>query len=355
MLHYLGYDVDRGGIVSVIRALERERRFACVLGVNAGFHQIRTPPLPTLSFPRMSGENIALRELWRARRVAREVAKWLEEDATRIFHGHSRAGLLVAGWLVRRGETRVIASVHCYGRQRGFYRWMARLLGPHLYWLTPAMRRYYGVPGEGWEQCIPSCVSPRAPVERRSSPHQPLVFGGIGALVPWKRWDLVIDAMVALPNVVRESVRFLHLGTTDGTATSTSYAQNLKRRTVTTGLADRIEWLGEQPSSEAFLRRIDCLMLPSHNEPFSLAMLEALQAGIPVLRADSGGAVDVIVPGKNGWHFRSEDPLDLARVWGEIVLNNELSKVQIDSAAIEPFLAPRVAAQWEAVYARLLG
>lgn len=354
VLHYLGYDVDRGGIVSVIRALEREKRFACILGVNPGFQQSRTPSLATISFPAVAGETIGPREFWRTRRVAHEAAGWLAEDRLRIFHGHSRAGLLTAWWLVRRGESRVVASVHCYGRQRGFYRWMARALGPRLYWLTPAMRRYYGLPGSNWDQCIPSCVSARAPTVREPRPAGLTVFGGIGAIVGWKRWDLVVEAMAALPSVVRESVRFRHIGTSDGTPASERYTEKLKRSSASEALQGRIEWLGEQSSSEAFLREIDCLILPSHNEPFSLAMIEALQAEVPVLRADSGGAVDVIVPGTNGWLFRSEEALDLARVWSEVVLDQRLSKMRIDQASLERFQAAKVAAQWSDVYRGLL-
>lgn len=347
--------MDRGGIVSVVRALDRARRFPCILGVNEGFQQTRTPPLPTRSFPRVAGETISPREFWRTRRVAREVAAWLSEGETRIFHGHSRAALLTAWWLVRRGESRVVTSVHCYGRQRAFYRWMSRALGPRLYWLTPAMRQYYGVPGQGSQQCIPSCVSPRSSIVQRSLHPAPLVFGGIGALVPWKGWDLVVDAMAALPNGVREAVRFIHIGTSDGTPASVRYTETLKHRTAEQTLQDRIEWRGEQLSSEAFLNEIDCLILPSHHEPFSLAMIEALQAEVPVLRADSGGAVDVIIPGVNGWHFRSGEARDLSRVWSEVVLEQRLSHLKIDPRAIEPFLAPRVAAQWLEVYRRLLG
>ena len=35
---------------------------------------------------------------------------------------------MVALWLARAGERRVVVSVHCYGRQRWFYRWAARQL-----------------------------------------------------------------------------------------------------------------------------------------------------------------------------------------------------------------------------------
>ena len=129
VLHYLGYDDDRGGIVSVIRALASTDRFACVLGVNPGFAQARAPALATLELPAIAGETISISTFLRARRVARAVRVWLAEDPARVFHGHSRAGLVVACWLARWGERRVVASVHCYGRQRWFYRWAARQLG----------------------------------------------------------------------------------------------------------------------------------------------------------------------------------------------------------------------------------
>jgi glycosyltransferase involved in cell wall biosynthesis len=118
-------------------------------------------------------------------------------------------------------------------------------------------------------------------------------------------------------------------------------------------LSDRVEWRGEQPSADALLGVIDCLVLPSENEPFSLAMIEALNASVPVLRADSGGAVDVIEPGVNGWLFRSGDATDLTRVLRSLVETDVLAQVRIDREALQRFNAPVVAAQWAEVYARL--
>ena len=158
VLHYVGADDDRGGIVSVVRALAGAGQFQCVLGVNRGFRQRRSPPLAAFELPALDGEVLRLRTLWRARAVAREVGRWLETEPGRIFHGHSRAGLAVALWLERVGETRVAVSVHCYGRRRWFYRWAAGRLGSRLFWLSPAMREYYGVGGDGWTGCIPGCV-----------------------------------------------------------------------------------------------------------------------------------------------------------------------------------------------------
>jgi glycosyltransferase involved in cell wall biosynthesis len=223
VLHYVGYDDDRGGIVSVVRALAQVQEFHCVLGVNHGARQERVPPLVEMELPRVLGEKISVRNFWRARVVARAVEPWLAQRRDRIFHGHSRAGLLVALWLRFRNERRVVASVHCYGRQRWFYRLAARGMGSRLYWLSPAMKRYYEVGDDGsWSQCVPGCAALNRPPAPRAGERQrgPVRLGGIGALVGWKRWELVLEALAALPAAVRGRVRFEHIGTDDRSVSS---------------------------------------------------------------------------------------------------------------------------------------
>ena len=88
VLHYVGCDEDRGGIVSVVRALDGAGRFDCVLGVNAGCRQRRQPPLPVLELPKVVGEKLGLQTFWRSRTVAREVQAWLRAEPDRVFHGH---------------------------------------------------------------------------------------------------------------------------------------------------------------------------------------------------------------------------------------------------------------------------
>jgi glycosyltransferase involved in cell wall biosynthesis len=358
VLHYVGADDDRGGIVSVVRALAGAGGFACVLGVNPGFQQHRAPPvMATLELPWIAGEELGIRTFWRARVVARAVQAWLDGDASRIFHGHSRAGLAVALSLARAGERRVVASVHCYGRQRWFYRWAARRLGSRLFWLTPAMKRYYGIGAdETWAQCIPGCVPEPAVTGRevpRDRTRRPVRIGGIGALVAWKRWDLVVAALAALPPAARGQLRFIHIGGPDDSAESRKFAAALRTQTVAQGLGEIVEWRGAQPSARPLLEEIDCLVVTSHHEPFSVAMLEALAAGVPVVAANSGGARDVLVPPLNGWLFRSGEAGDLARVFELLAAGDALGRVQIAPKQLRSFTAPVVAAQWAGVYARL--
>jgi len=353
VLHYVGYDDDRGGIVSVVRALAGAGVFPCVLGVNIGFVPQREVLLPVLALPRLEGERIGLRTLWPARAVACVVRDWLHADPARVFHGHSRAGLLVALWLHRWGERRVIVSVHCYGRQRWFYRWAAGRLGNRLFWLTPAMRSYYGVPGREWEQCIPGCLAQGEATGVRREAAGCIRLAGVGALVRWKGWHLLVEALAKLPAPVLARLKFCHIGTDDGSADSRAYAGELRGRTMAAGLEQTIEWRGQQSSSAPLLSESDGLLVTSENEPFSIAMLEALGANVPVIAADSGGAADLVQPPKNGLLFKTGSPDDLARVLRSLVETEELGRVRIDREALRRFSAPVVAAQWAAVYARL--
>jgi glycosyltransferase involved in cell wall biosynthesis len=326
------------------------------LGVNAGAGQRRQPPLAAVEFPRVAGETIGLANAWRTRAVARAVRAWLRGDPRRIFHGHSRAGLLVALWLARAGERRVIVSVHCYGKQKWFYRWAARRLGARLFWLTPAMKQYYRVADAGtWAQCIPGCVPAGvvAPTARGRAADGLVRLGGVGALVAWKRWHLVLDALARLPGAVRAKLRFTHIGGADASPESARYAAALQAQTTALGLDEVVQWRGPQPSAAPLLAGIDGLIVASQREPFSVAMLEALAAGVPVLAADSGGARDVIVPPRNGWFFRSGDAGDLARALTMLAESDALALARVEPEQLRSFTAPVVAEQWAGIYARL--
>ena len=61
------------------------------------------------------------------------------------------------------------------------------------------------------------------------------------------------------------------------------------------------------------LSSADWFLLPSTNEPCSLALLEALAQGMPAIVSRSGGNVDIVQTGSSGLFFESDDPVSLAR------------------------------------------
>lgn len=348
VLHYVGADDDRGGIVSVVRALAAADQFECVLGMNAGGRQRRVPALPAFELPALQGEHIGLVTFWRARAVARRVRAWLAAGPRRIFHGHSRAGMLVAFWLHAWGERRVAVTVHCYGRQRWFYRRMAQRLGRRLFWLSPAMKAYYGVGDSTWGQCLPGGIPP-LPVIRAAAIPGRVRLGGVGALVRWKGWHLVVEALAVLPPAARARLTFTHIGGGDA-----DYLAELQELARVRGVGAQVVFRGEESDAAGLLGEIDALVVASQNEPFSVALLEALHAGVPVLAADSGGTRDVISPGRNGWLFTSGSVADLARHLERIADGAVLAQLHPPAALLERFTAEAAAGAYLGAY-RALG
>ncbi|MDI1247858.1 MAG: glycosyltransferase [Lacunisphaera sp.] len=354
VLHYTGATDDQGGIAAVIRNLAAAERFRCVLGVSAGFVRRDASGMDVLELPALATEEIGPANLLRARPVARAVQAWLRADATRVFHGHSRAGLLVGLWLHWFGERRVVVSVHCYGRQRWFYRWAARQLASRLYWLTPAMKRHYGCADRTWAGCMPDGLTAPLPAAMRRGPAegQVLRLGGAGALVHWKRWDLVLAALARLP--ADSKVRFTHIGEKLATPESHACAEALRAQTAQLGLADRVQWSGWQPGSAGLLGEVDAIVVPSDREPFSMIALEAMFAGVPVIATRGGGPEDFIIDGKNGWLVPAGDAAALAQQFQQCLDPAAWRSLRLSPEHLRKFSATEtLAARWAEIYAAL--
>ena len=72
---------------------------------------------------------------------------------------------------------------------------------------------------------------------------------------------------------------------------------------------------------QAALEAADLVVVPSlwfENRP--TVILEALAAGRPCLVADRGGMAELVREGREGWHFRLGDPVDLARALRELLV-----------------------------------
>ncbi|MFD5977129.1 glycosyltransferase [Streptomyces bacillaris] len=118
-------------------------------------------------------------------------------------------------------------------------------------------------------------------------PDGAFVVGGVGRLVPGKRFDVAVRAVAALPGV------WLLLAG-DGPE-----APALRALAARLGAADRIRLLGEcgaegggpVPGVPALLSAVDTFVSTSREESFGLAAVEALAAGLPVLH-DACPAID---------------------------------------------------------------
>lgn len=75
---------------------------------------------------------------------------------------------------------------------------------------------------------------------------------------------------------------------------------------------------GFVPQAAERLAQFDLLLHTCAEEPFGLAILEAMAAHVPVLAPNAGGAGSLIEPGVTGFQFPANDAHGLARVLGEL-------------------------------------
>jgi glycosyltransferase involved in cell wall biosynthesis len=61
------------------------------------------------------------------------------------------------------------------------------------------------------------------------------------------------------------------------------------------------------------LAAADLLLHTCPEEPFGLVLLEAFEAGVPVLVPNSGGAAEIVRHADNGWHFNANDAVALGQ------------------------------------------
>lgn len=88
----------------------------------------------------------------------------------------------------------------------------------------------------------------------------------------------------------------------------------LERLARRTGVTDRVHFVGFVPHDRVpgVLRSADVLVMPSQYEELGTALLEAMQAGVPIVASDTGGIPDVVTHERSGLLVAPGDPAALA-------------------------------------------
>ncbi len=124
----------------------------------------------------------------------------------------------------------------------------------------------------------------------------------ISRLDPIKRIDLLLDALDATPELRGIEFEIYGSGSEEETLKSRALANN-----------PNVHFLGYRPDIPERMSRADLLLHLCPEEPFGLAILEGMAAGIAVLVPNSGGAGAIVEDGRNGFRFQANDAADLAR------------------------------------------
>ena len=114
-----------------------------------------------------------------------------------------------------------------------------------------------------------------------------------------------------------------------GPVTAAWYRDEILRDAEKTGVMDQLSIIpGLPPDDPALLQALKaayCFILPSRHEPFGIAALEALDAGLPLIASAVGGLKDFLVDGKNALLFEDNNAASLLEAYNKIeLLRNDL-------------------------------
>jgi glycosyltransferase involved in cell wall biosynthesis len=365
VLHLTGEREDMGGITSVLRNLQSASQswnWQHSVLVNRDYVELRRPALNyRYSRAVCSDSPSHFFILIQSLRAFFEIKRLLAQESFGIVHAHTRGTFLVALGLISALRRPVLFTNHSYARRVGMYRWAAARPGFHTVVLTPNMARHYGLAEQPPKvNVISACCSDRFFEEPLTEPsarsgQRSVRFVGVGNIMRWKNWHLIVQALAQMTESERPRIEFSHWGPTPGDLDSQRYDGELRRLVTEHRLQNQFLFRGPTQSVSDCLRQADWFVLPSTNEPCSVALIEALALGVPGLVSASGGNVDILRPEKTGLLFRPDDAADLAAKFRAILQTQVTPRPPAEiRESVRHRSAASVAAQYRVVYESLL-
>jgi L-malate glycosyltransferase len=166
---------------------------------------------------------------------------------------------------------------------------------------------------------------------------------------PVKRVDAVVDVFERVRRSVRAKLIFVGEGPDLNRAMRSVHER---------GLACDVEALGEQDQVVPLLSVSDLFLLPSAQESFGLAALEAMACGVPVVASRVGGLPEVVEEGVSGF-LRLPDDIDgmaeaAVALLTDTALHGKFSKAGLDRVR-RHFCSKLVVPRYEAYYQEVIG
>jgi glycosyltransferase involved in cell wall biosynthesis len=90
------------------------------------------------------------------------------------------------------------------------------------------------------------------------------------------------------------------------------------------GLGGAVELVGHTENVAARLGELDVFLFTSHREGLSVAILEAMASGLPVVATDVGGTREQVVEGENGFVRAAGDVEGLAEACARLAASAAL-------------------------------
>lgn len=146
------------------------------------------------------------------------------------------------------------------------------------------------------------------------------VLGVVGQLTPWKGQAEAVQ-ILASARRARPAARLVVIGSAKFAATSTrydnrAYERELRALPARLGIADAVDFVGEQKDVAALLAAVDVLLVPSWREAFGRVAVEGMAMGVPVIVTAVGGPAEVVRDEIDGLVLEPQEP----ELWADAVI-----------------------------------
>lgn len=153
-----------------------------------------------------------------------------------------------------------------------------------------------------------------------------LVF--VGRLTTEKQIDVILRAIAQLDPAL--DVHFDVIGNGD-------QRRNLEQLTAELGLSDRVQFHGHTTDEElrSFLSCASLFVIASIAELQSIATMEAMASGLPIVAADAVALPHLVHDGENGYLFRPGDVDDLTAKLTTVLTQSPEERLRMQRASLE--------------------
>lgn len=178
-----------------------------------------------------------------------------------------------------------------------------------------------------------------------------ILIGCVGNVRPAKAYGVLIDAAKRVVEQDR-NVHFVIAG-----HKKADLMAELDMQIHQLGVSSNVHFIGFQQDSAAFLGQMDIFALSSSSEGFSIATIEAMASGLPVIATRCGGPEEIIEHDKTGWLVAVNDPVELAAAISMLLRNESLrARLAVEGQvhAINTFSMETLLLQYRRVFAELI-
>ena len=266
-------------------------------------------------------------------RTAPFLTKLVKQTGAQLIHSNSTTAHLVAGLSAAKANVPAIWHV----RDLVSLARIGRALADRATWviaISGAVAQGLqndGVPPEK-VRIIPNGIDtdewrPQERSQLRESlglPDDTFLFGCVTQLVPWKNHAAFIEAAAEMcQDEGCANARFVIMGG-DLWGEQQAYVSELRSLVKKHNLQERFNFIPHQSDNVAALSALDCIVLPSREEPFGRVLIEGMALEKPVVAYGAGGPLEIITDEHDGLLAAPDEKDSLANAMRRILADEKL-------------------------------